>query len=488
MGAVKVVVLGGSGVATPELVNAIVSSPGRTRPIKLVLVGRSLEKLEKVAAVARHMAGDDAPGDAGAPEHTGGLLSVSHTTDAQVALSGADYVINQIRVGGLEARAFDETFPQELGLPGEETVGPGGFANASRTIPVVLEYARTMERVCPAATLLTFANPSSLVQYAITRYTQVHTIGLCDSPISLINSIAAALDAPADELTVDYVGMHHFGWVTGVWWRGRNVLLEALAKAADVARDVEPAITQAIGAIPGAYLNYVFHPDRMLARKKGKRPRAEELIELQDEILAEYERPLAARKPAALVRRKAHWYAAIVAPVLLALVESGGPMVRWSDVPIGPHRPPSAPIGVHRLRLPAYSPLHTERRQRPHDLLVAARGRGGGPHPAGRWPRAPSGHRPCTAGRSGACPGELHLRDAGRGSHRGAGSGQGPACAAREPDRPYLRPGGGCAGTSVGGRTVNGGWRMEDGVLRFAICAWRLDGGFGTRQWTAVDA
>jgi 6-phospho-beta-glucosidase len=356
MGAVKVVVLGGSGVATPELVNAIVSSPGRTRPIKLVLVGRSLEKLEKVAAVARHMAGDDAPGDAGAPEHTGGLLSVSHTTGAKVALSGADYVINQIRVGGLEARAFDETFPQELGLPGEETVGPGGFANASRTIPVVLEYARTMERVCPAATLLTFANPSSLVQYAITRYTQVHTIGLCDSPISLINSIAAALDTPADELTVDYVGMHHFGWVTGVWWRGRNVLPEALAKAADVARDVEPAITQAIGAIPGAYLNYVFHPDRMLARKKGKRPRAEELIELQDEILAEYERPLAARKPAALVRRKAHWYAAIVAPVLLALIESGGPMVRWSDgpmypsAPIGRHRPPSAYAGCDPRR------------------------------------------------------------------------------------------------------------------------------------------
>ena len=343
----KVVVLGGSGVATPELVDAIregiVHSPDRTRrgwidPINLVLVGRSLEKLEKVAAVARHMAGDDAPGDAGAPEHTGGLLSVSHTTDAEAALSGADYVINQIRVGGLEARAFDETFPQELGLPGEETVGPGGFANASRTIPVVLEYARTMERVCPAATLLTFANPSSLVQYAITRYTQVHTIGLCDSPISLINSIAAALDAPADELTVDYVGMHHFGWVTGVWWRGRNVLPEALAKAADVARDVEPAITQAIGAIPGAYLNYVFHPDRILARKKGKRPRAEELIELQDEILAEYERPLAARKPAALVRRKAHWYAAIVAPVLLALVESGSPMYPWAYTGCDPRR------------------------------------------------------------------------------------------------------------------------------------------------------
>jgi len=308
--AAKVVVLGGSGVATPELASAIVHSPGRTAPLELVLVGRTRGKLEKVAQVARLMAGEDP------------LLTISHSTDAEAALAGADYVINQVRVGGLEARAFDESFPLDLGLPGEETVGPGGFANASRTVPVVLEYARLMERVCPAATMLTFANPSSLVQYAITHYTTVHTIGLCDSPISLIESIAQALGAPASELTVDYIGMHHFGWVTGVWWRDRDVLPEVLAKAAEVAREVEPAIVQALGALPGAYLNYVFHPDRMLARKKGQRPRAEELIELQDEILDDYARALATgQAPAALARRKARWYTAIVAPVLLALVE-----------------------------------------------------------------------------------------------------------------------------------------------------------------------
>lgn len=313
MTGVKVVVLGGSGVATPALVEALIQSDGRTCPLELVLVGRSADKLEKVAGVARLVAGDDP------------LLAVSHTTDVESALSGADYVINQIRVGGLAARAFDETFPQELGLPGEETVGPGGFANASRTIPVVLEYARLIERICPEAKLLTFANPNSLVQYAITRYTKVRTIGLCDSPISLIANIADALGASAQELVVDYVGMHHFGWVTGVWWQGRDVLPDVLAKAAKVAKDVEPSIVQAIGAVPGSYLNYVFHPDRMLAKKKGKRPRAEELLELQDEILADYGRSMVTgQRPAALARRKARWYKAIVAPVLLAMVEGVG--------------------------------------------------------------------------------------------------------------------------------------------------------------------
>ncbi len=307
---VRIVVLGGSGVATPELAAALVEAPGRERPIELVLVGRSRQKLETVAGIARLMAGD----------HAGVTLRTE--TCAETALEGAEIVLNQIRVGGLEARAFDESFPHELGLPGEETVGPGGFANASRTIPVVLEYARLVEQVCPRAILLTFANPSSLVQYAISRYTKVNAVGLCDGPLTLIQNIAAAVQSRPEDLVVDYIGMHHFGWVTGVWRDGQDLLSRALENPEQAEPDVDPAITRALGVIPGPYLNYVFHPDRMLAKKLGRRARAEELIDLQDELLAEFEACLArGEKPAGLAKRKARWYRAIIAPVMLALAE-----------------------------------------------------------------------------------------------------------------------------------------------------------------------
>jgi 6-phospho-beta-glucosidase len=275
-----------------------------------VLTGRDKEKLELVTSIARLLAGGDP------------LLSISWTTDAEQAFGGADFVLNQVRVGGLEARAFDESFPQKLGFPGEETVGPGGFANASRTIPVVLEYARLIERVAPGALLLTFANPSSLVQYAVTRETRVRTIGLCDGPVTLAERIARAVGAPTAELDVDYIGMHHFGWATGVRRLGRDVMAEALDRAELAAPDVEPAIVRAIGAIPGTYFNYLFHPDRMLARQAGKRTRAEELIELQDAMLADYRTALASgSRPASLERRRAGWYRTIIAPILMALVE-----------------------------------------------------------------------------------------------------------------------------------------------------------------------
>ncbi len=314
---IKVAVLGGSSVATPELALAIRDAPGRALAIDLVLTGRSEDKLETVARAARILAGDDNP------------LRISATTSLDEALTGADYVLNQVRVGGYEARLFDETFPDALGLPGEETVGPGGFANAVRTIPVVLDLARRMERCCPEAMVLNLANPSSLVQFALARYSRLRTIGLCDAPLTLKNSIARALGVEADRLSMDYAGMHHFGFVGGIRLADLDLMPRALSNAADIVPDIDPGLVRALGVIPGHYLRYIFHPDRMLARKKGRPSRAEELLRLQDEILAEY-RTLAAgrggvppRRSPALERRGAAWYRMIVVPALTALIAAG---------------------------------------------------------------------------------------------------------------------------------------------------------------------
>lgn len=337
----RVVVLGGSGVATPELARAIAGMPGRTRPVELVLVGRNAEKLALVAGVTRQFAEHDR------------FLSVSHTTDVEAALAGADCVLNQMRVGGLEARAHDEAFPRELGLPPDETVGAGGFANAVRSIPVILDYARRVERLAPGAVFLTFSNPASMVQYAVARHTRLRTIGFCDVPVTLVEGIARALHAPAAELTVDYVGMHHFGWVTGVRRQGRDLLPEALARVGEIVKEVEPSIAQGVGAIPSPYLKHVFHPERVLAQSLARpTTRAAELLQLQAEILADYQQALAAgTPPTALERRGAVWYQAIVAPVIVALAE-GRPGRFILNVPNGqaiPWLPPEAIVEVPAL-------------------------------------------------------------------------------------------------------------------------------------------
>jgi 6-phospho-beta-glucosidase len=131
--------------------------------------------------------------------------------------------------------------------------------------------------------------------------------------------VAAALGAPPNELWVGYVGMHHFGWVTAVRWKGRDVLPDLLARAERLpGLPVDADLVRAIGAIPTSYLKYYYHPDRMLVQQKGKPPRAEQLMELERRILADLEDAAADDIPDSLTERGAHWYEEIVVPVLLA--------------------------------------------------------------------------------------------------------------------------------------------------------------------------
>jgi 6-phospho-beta-glucosidase len=304
---IRLTILGGSGVATPEVVRALAKVSDRPS-VEIILHGRTEEKLERVAGACRRLAAPASP-----------PIRVRHTTDLAEGLEGTDYVLNQIRVGGYPARQRDETFPQAFGIPGEETFGPGGMSNARRTIPVTLDACRVLERVAPEALLINLTNPSSFIQYAITHYTKVKVVGVCDSPVGLARWIAAALEAPLQELWVGYVGMHHFGWVTEVRWHGRDVMPELLARAERVpGLPVDADLVGAIGAIPTSYFKYYYHSDRMLARQKGQRTRAEQLMDLERQMLADYESPAAAGAPESLDARGAHWYEDIVVPVLLA--------------------------------------------------------------------------------------------------------------------------------------------------------------------------
>ena len=306
----KFVVLGGSSIASPELIDSLMNSAGQRSPIEVALHGRTRQKLELVGGICQQMIRERA-----------GDLEVSYTTDLEEALEGADYVLNQIRVGGLKARAFDETFPREFGIPGEETIGPGGFNNALRTIPVVLEWCKVIERVAPGAIMLNLTNPSSVIQYAVTRYSKVRVIGICNTPLDLSHYVAKLLDVELEQLSLDYVGMHHFGFITGARRDGQDVMAQVLERVAELPElGIDTEIIQALGAVPCPYLRYFFHPDRMLAKQKGKPARAEQLLELQDSILAAYAHWTSGQKPAALAKRGANWYEKIIVPVLLALV------------------------------------------------------------------------------------------------------------------------------------------------------------------------
>ena len=137
------------------------------------------------------------------------------------ALRGADFVINAIQVGGYEpCTVIDFEVPKKYGLRQTiaDTLGVGGIFRAMRTIPVLADFARDMEAVCPDAWLLNYTNPMAMLTGYLQRYTGIKTIGLCHSVQVLIPAILNRVDLSEHIKTCRYTfgGINHMCWLLSI--------------------------------------------------------------------------------------------------------------------------------------------------------------------------------------------------------------------------------------------------------------------------------
>jgi 6-phospho-beta-glucosidase len=294
-GAVRLAVLGGSAPATVQLVDALAAWPGAKKArLELVLHGRSADRLAAVAGAAELRA-----------NALGLTVIVTAQIDRPATLEAADIVLNQIRPGGLEQRSADESFPHQFGLPGEETLGPGGFASAIRSVAALRPVWADVARCCPDALLINLTNPAGIVTQAARLEHGLEVIAVCDSPLDLLAGAAARLAERPNALRARYVGMNHVGWYVPAS-AAELEQLDGLVPAFD------PALPKLHGALPGPYMRYYAHPDRMLAAQRGRPTRADHLRELADATLATFSRG----EIPATWRRPAPWYSLAVAPLI----------------------------------------------------------------------------------------------------------------------------------------------------------------------------
>jgi alpha-galactosidase len=148
------------------------------------------------------------------------------TTDRERALDGADYAINMIQVGGYEpSTVIDFEVPKRFGLRQTigDTLGVGGIMRALRTVPVLLDMARDMERLAPDVLHLNYVNPMAMNCMALDRATTVRTVGLCHSVPHTAGELAADLDLPADELDYLVAGINHVAFFLKLEHAGRDL-------------------------------------------------------------------------------------------------------------------------------------------------------------------------------------------------------------------------------------------------------------------------
>jgi len=138
--------------------------------------------------------------------------SIEVTTDRTRALDGASYAINMIQVGGYRpCTVTDFEVPKRYGLRQTigDTLGIGGIMRAVRTIPVLIDMCREMERVCPEVLHLNYVNPMAMNCWALNQATKVRTIGLCHSVQHTAEDLAQDIGIPVEEINYVVAGINH---------------------------------------------------------------------------------------------------------------------------------------------------------------------------------------------------------------------------------------------------------------------------------------
>lgn len=294
----KITIIGSGSTYTPELVEGLINKKDVLPLKELYLMDIDERKREIVGGLAKRMI-----------EHSEMDTKVVLTDDLDESLKGADFVLVQIRVGKLPARILDERIPLKYDLIGQETNGIGGFFKGMRTIPEMMKIAKKMEELCPDAWLINFSNPSGMIAEALLNHTKVKTLGLCNVPINMIDSVKKRLNLT--EAEVEYVGLNHLTWITSIVADGKDYLQDAINQGinSEAMKNIpssgfSPELIQTVGAIPSSYLEYYYFKDSKLDHAKTvEKCRGEVCVDIEEELLKIYADSKLHSKPELLSRR-----------------------------------------------------------------------------------------------------------------------------------------------------------------------------------------
>ncbi|MBE6695191.1 MAG: alpha-glucosidase/alpha-galactosidase [Ruminococcaceae bacterium] len=168
------------------------------------------------------------------------------------ALRGAKFIINAIQVGGYDPCTItDFEIPNKYGLRQTiaDTLGIGGIFRALRTIPVLEDFAKDIEEVCPDAWFLNYTNPMGMLTGYMQRYTGVKTIGLCHSvqvcsELHLLSRLGIEYKKP---ITENIVGINHMAWLLELKDAdGRDLYPEVRKRVAEILDDKDTQFTDLV--------------------------------------------------------------------------------------------------------------------------------------------------------------------------------------------------------------------------------------------------
>lgn len=310
---INVTIIGSGSTYTPELMDGFLKRKDSLTLKKVTFMDIDERKRTIVGNLCARILRND-----------GCDCEIVYTDSLKEAITGADFVLTQFRVGKLPARYLDENIPIKYNLIGQETTGIGGFFKALRTIPVMQEIAAAIEAYSPNAWLINFTNPSGIITEYLANYTRVKQVGLCNVPISMYDDI---YESVGKDVKITYLGLNHLSWVTSVK-RGNTELIHNLiangltTKVMENIHDdkIPMECLADIKALPSSYLQYYYNKNAKLNQQKiEKKCRAQVCMEIEEKLLELYQDKNLVTKPALLDKRGGHKYSYVAVSLIDAI-------------------------------------------------------------------------------------------------------------------------------------------------------------------------
>jgi alpha-galactosidase len=277
----------GSVVFTRQLVADLLGFP-ELHDISIVLHDVDAERLAVAEGTARQV-----------NERLGASATISSTLDRRQALEGADFVINTIQVGGIDATRKDLEIPARYGLNQTigDTTGIGGVFRALRTFPVLSDLTADIRRYCPDAWLLNYTNPMAMnIWWASVVAPEVKAVGLCHSVYWTVHDLGELIGVPIEETRYRAAGVNHQAWLLE-WTRdGQDLyplLREKIRSDDELSRRVRVEMFRRLGYYPtetsehsSEYLPWFLRSPEQIERY---RLQPLEYIGISEENVAEFE-------------------------------------------------------------------------------------------------------------------------------------------------------------------------------------------------------
>jgi 6-phospho-beta-glucosidase len=352
-------ILGGGSAYTPGLLQALIAHAGQL-PLKTVrLYDIDAERLAIVARLTAGMA------------RSASAFQVVAVDTLDAAVQGADLILNSTRPGGLEARRVDETLPLEFDIPGQETVGPGGFFYALRSVPEALHLADVVQRLAPKATILNYTNPSNIVTQALFDHGGVNVIGMCDQSDEDLQALAHALGLPV-QYRFRCNGLNHATWYSDLTIDGAPLPDLSQPLAAPPEYDEEHRLRFAYsldmarahpGYWPNSYLPYYLHPAAFVEQARRVGPRSDVVAASLPKYYAHFEEQGRRAKPELSLYRGSAGFGDLAVTVIRALASNtphelvlnlpnGGATNAFADDTVIETRVRVSRAGIERLPAP----------------------------------------------------------------------------------------------------------------------------------------